>query len=148
MSSDNVDRVVPPVVIVLRLPAPFDPVEITVSASEIAKPTIESDPTTTIFDREWQTTIFRKIIQMIESTLAQNGTLTDNEHFTKLQEVLEYPYISQHKSDWYFQFSVQNISFFIEINRSQVLQLFSKLYSRKYQNRALVLHLKRRRCLH
>jgi hypothetical protein len=142
MSSDNVDRVVPPVVIVLRLPAPFDPVEITFSASEIAKPTIESDPTTTIFDREWQMTIFRKTIQTIESTLAQHSTLTDNEHFTNLQEVLEYPYISQHKFDWYFQFSVQYISFFMEINHSQVLQLFSKLYSRKYPNSALVLHLK------
>jgi hypothetical protein len=142
MSSDNVDRVVPPVVIVLHLPAPFDPVEITFSASEIAKPTIKSDPTTTIFDREWQTTIFRKTIQTIELTLAQHGTLTDNEHFTKLQEVLEYPYISKHKFGWYFQCSVQYISFFIEIDQSQVLQLFSKIYSGKYQNRALVLHLK------
>jgi hypothetical protein len=142
MSSDNVDRVVPPVVIALRLPAPFDPVEISFSTFEVAKPTIESDHTTTTFDRDWHTTIFRETMKTIESTLARHGILTDNEHFAKLQEVLEYPYISQNKFVWYFQFSVQRMSYFIEIDHRQILELFTTLYSGKLPNHALVLHLK------
>lgn len=141
MSSDNVDSVVPPVVIALHLPASFDPVEISFSTSEIAKPTIENDHTTTTFDRDWHTTIFRETMKTIESTLARHGILTDNEHYAKLQEVLEYPYISQNKFEWYFQFSVQRMPFFIEIDHREILELFAKLYSGKYPNRPLVLHL-------
>jgi hypothetical protein len=141
MSSDNVDRVVPPVVIALRLPAPFDPVEISLSTSEIAKPTTDSDHTTTTFDRDWHTTIFRETMKAIESTLAQHGILTDNEHFAKLQETLEYPYISPSKFEWYFQFSVQRMPFFIEIDHREILEMFTKLYSGKYPNRPLVMHL-------
>jgi hypothetical protein len=98
MSSDNGDHVVPLVVIVLHLPMPFDLVELSFSTPKLMQPTITSDPPTTIFDCDWQTTIFHKTIQMVEeSTLLdhQNILDEDSEHFTKLQQVLEYPNIPQ-----------------------------------------------------
>jgi hypothetical protein len=126
----------------LDLPTPFDPDELSFSAPKLMKPTIKSNPTMTMFDPDWQTMIVSETIQMIKSTLDHHNILDDNEHFTKFQQVLEYPNISQSTFECYFQLSVQYKSFFLEIDHSQLLQMFTKLYSGNHQNCAIVLHLK------
>jgi hypothetical protein len=140
-SSLSVENLGPQVVIALRLPTPFDVLELNIPAFEIAKPTPPGDPTTTVFDSNWMKSLTMKIFRKLANLLDEHDILDNNENFTKLNELLGLPKITKKAFDNYFQINVVHLNNLFEIYPSQLLQLFTDFYTTGYQDRVLHFHL-------
>jgi hypothetical protein len=78
------DMIIPMAVIVFHLPAPFGDMNINIPATDIAKPSNESDPTSTTYLKDYRKTILIKVIREIELLLEEEDILEGNEHVSNL----------------------------------------------------------------
>jgi hypothetical protein len=140
-TSLSVENLGPQAVIALRLLPPFDVLELNIPAFEVAKPTSPDDPTTTVFDSNWMKSLTLKIFRKLEHLLDEHDILDDNEHFTKLNELLGLPKITKKTFEHYFQINVVHLNNLFEIYPSQLLQVFTDFYAAGYQDRVIHFHL-------
>lgn len=79
-----------------------------IPASDIAKPSNESDPTTTVYHKDYRKTILIKVIREIELILEEEDILDGNDHMSSLRQLLEYPSIKKEPFEHYFKMSISN----------------------------------------
>jgi hypothetical protein len=121
--------IIPMAVIVFHLPAPFSDMNINIPATDIAKPSNESDPTTTTYLKDYRKTILIKVIREIELLLEEEDILEGNEHISSLRQLLEYPNIKKETFEHYFKMSVSNANALFEVYPKYLLPHFVNLYS-------------------
>jgi hypothetical protein len=102
---------------------------INIPATDIAKPSNESDPTTTTYLKDYRKTILIKVIREIELLLEEEDILEGNEHISSLRQLLEYPNIKKETFEHYFKMSVSNANALFEVYPKYLLPHFVNLYS-------------------
>jgi hypothetical protein len=86
----SVDNLGPQILIVLPLPAPFDPLHVHIPASEIATPSNPDDPKTTKFVESWMKTILIKAFRKLDLVIEEYNLSGNADHLNVLKSTLEY----------------------------------------------------------
>jgi hypothetical protein len=125
----STDMIAPMAVITFHLPEPFGNIQLNIPASDIAKPANPSEPSSTAYTKDYRKTVLLKVIREIELLLDEQDLLDNNEHFSKLKELLEYPNIKKETFEHFFKMSVSSTNALFEIYPKYLLPHFINMYT-------------------
>jgi hypothetical protein len=124
------DMIIPMAVITFHLPEPFGNIQLNIPATDIAKPTDPSDPSSsTTYTKDYRKTVLLKVIREIKLLLNEQDLLDNNEHFLKLKELLDYPNIKKETFEHFFKMSVSSTNALFEIYPKYLLPHFINMYT-------------------
>jgi hypothetical protein len=125
-------------VITFHLPEPLGDLSINIPALDIAKPSDASDPTTTIYTKDYRKTILIKVIREIELLLEEEDLLENNEHILKLRQLFDYPNVKKETFEHFFKMSVSSTNMLFEIYPKYLLPHFINMYTNDTSDQPIV----------